>query len=278
MDYQEEDKGKKAVEAAAEILGGTAAVGVQLLLDGATGALLSVPIATAAIEILKAGAGRLFDSVGRRQRSRLGAVAVFAAEQIKRNLDEGKKIRDDGFFDKAVNQRSSAEEILEGCLIKARDTFQEKKLKHLGRLYGNLPFVQISPDIAHHLIILADRLTYLQYQIMAVAEQLPNNLNPENYVGLGLGGRFEVLLDETFDLHRLGLLSFYDAKHQRGFIYLTPAEIRPALMMPSMMTGFLLADLLGLKEIDQGELQEIRTMFAPASPEFERHRKENGNR
>ena len=77
---------------------------------------------------------RLHDLVNRfsnqRQAKRITQVTEFALDGIRCRLENGEKLRDDGFFDKTVD-RSDAEEVFEATLLKARDEPQEKKIPYI---------------------------------------------------------------------------------------------------------------------------------------------------
>ena len=51
-----------------------------------------------------------------RQSKRITDVTEFALNEIRRRLEDGEKLRDDGFFDKTID-RSDAEEVFEDVLL-----------------------------------------------------------------------------------------------------------------------------------------------------------------
>jgi hypothetical protein len=69
-------------------------------------------------------AGKTFAAIGgvaarqlsHREQVRVGAAASFAIQAIQSRFAEGQTPRDDGFFDDKKNERSAADQILEGVL------------------------------------------------------------------------------------------------------------------------------------------------------------------
>jgi hypothetical protein len=104
-----------------------------------------------------------------RQQERVGTVLAVALDDAQTRAKDGEKLRDDGFFDSGVGQRSDADELLEGVLLQAANAYQERKLRHLGAI---LPSLAVRPDISpadgHWLTQLADRLTWRQFAVLAI--------------------------------------------------------------------------------------------------------------
>jgi hypothetical protein len=70
------------------------------------------------------------------ERTRTGGVLYYATIKIKRNVEAGKTVRADGFFNRAASgacaelpfvDRPSAEEILEGVLWQHRENLKKGK-------------------------------------------------------------------------------------------------------------------------------------------------------
>ena len=57
-------------------------------------------------------------------------VMDLAKEKIDENIKNNKKLREDDFFEN-VDNRSSAEEILEGTLMVAQKEYEERKLPYI---------------------------------------------------------------------------------------------------------------------------------------------------
>jgi hypothetical protein len=184
---------------------GFAAELLQAVPAGAGGPLSS-PIAS----VIKEVGARYFAP---RERARIVTVFEVAIDRIRARLLSDHILRSDGFCEGVNNDRSPSEELLESVLLKARDSFEEKKVRHLGLFYANLVFAaHVSPQTAHQLLKLYDRLTYRQLCLIALvgergtvdveALRRPDHLDPD----------IESLKREEMELHStdigtIGLLS-----------------------------------------------------------------------
>lgn len=110
--------------------------------------------------------------LSRKERARVGAGFAFAYAKIRQNFKEGLNPRDDGFFDRDYTERFSAEQILEGVLLKCRDAYEEKKCRYISYIYANVAFMpNVSVAAATHLLQWAERLTYRQLCVIALVER-----------------------------------------------------------------------------------------------------------
>ena len=113
-----------------------------------------------------------------RQSKRITDVTEFALNEIRRRLEDGERLRDDGFFDKTID-RSDAEEVFEDVLLKARDEPQEKKIPYIGRLFENGCFdASIDSDTLHFLCKESENLTYRQLCIIKIAHEMRERRYP----------------------------------------------------------------------------------------------------
>lgn len=110
-----------------------------------------------------------------REETRVGAGAVFAINKIWERLFEGDILRDDEFFSvksNSDNERSPAEEIFEGSLLKCKNEHQEKKLRYITNIFVNTSFrSDVSPEMANQVLLVAERLSYRQFCIIAVVQR-----------------------------------------------------------------------------------------------------------
>lgn len=160
-----------------------------------TGALIAVGVAS----VIKEVAAR---HLAPRELTRVSAAAAFATERIGARLIAGFNPRSDGFFDGTRNIRSPSEELLEAVLLKARDAFEEKKVRYIGLFYANVVFADyVSPQTAHLLLKQLERLSFRQLCLLAFVGsrgsldvevlRRPNHETPE----------LEALKREEMDLH-----------------------------------------------------------------------------
>ena len=153
-----------------EIAGGAVGGGVGFLLGGPVGALVggaSGPIA--AIALRRIGQEISERHLGTREKIRVGGALVIAAEEIRRRLKNGERLREDGFFDEKQTGRSDAEEVAESVLLKVQREPEEKKIEYMGYLLTSISFdPEISVHMAHQLIKAAEQLTYRQLCILKI--------------------------------------------------------------------------------------------------------------
>ena len=162
------------IEVGAEVAGGVAASAIGFLGGGSAGAIVgagSGPLLVRALRWAGQELGERFLSP--RQQVRIGGAFAFAVDDIRLRLEQGEDLRNDGFFDKEVSpKRTPAEEILEGTLMAAERSYEERKLPYLGKLYSGIVFdSSIGPSTANYLIHLAETLTWTQYVLIRVIAQ-----------------------------------------------------------------------------------------------------------
>jgi hypothetical protein len=107
-----------------------------------------------------------------RESYRTNEALESAILQIASRLEGGAAPRDDGFFDEDSNKRSSAEERLEGVLLKARDQYEEKKLPYLGNFYANVNCsAAVLWTLANYFLKVANDLSYRQFALLAFIQK-----------------------------------------------------------------------------------------------------------
>ncbi len=139
-----------------------------------------------------------------REKVRLGAMLVIAAEEIRKRRASGENLREDGFFDEKPTGRSDAAEVVESVLLKVQREPEEKKIQYMGYLLSSIAFdPEIGVHLAHWLTKASEQLTYRQLCILklcAVKDKL--GLRKNHYRE---HARFEAalseVLDECADLH-----------------------------------------------------------------------------
>jgi hypothetical protein len=155
----------------------------------------------------------------------VGAVACYFADRILTRLAAGDVSRSDGFFLPAGKDRPPSEALLEGVLLKARDEFEQKKLRHLAAFFANLIFVEdVSPEVAYVLLKQFERLTYRQLAVLSLiggreSYDLERLQRPEHS-----DAEMETLKREVMDLHSndLGTLSLLRPKDPYWTVFLSP--------------------------------------------------------
>jgi hypothetical protein len=90
------------------------------------------------------------------ERARAGAAVAFAAELAVTRAHQDRAVRTDGFFSLTSGARSAAERLAEAVVIAARQTTEERRVRHLGYLLAE---VAVSPDVDLALAARALQLT-----------------------------------------------------------------------------------------------------------------------
>ena len=142
------------------------------------------------------------------ERARAGAVLAFAAELSVTRSHQGRPVRTDGFFSVSTAARSAAERLVEDVVQAARQTTEERRVRHLGYLVAE---VVVSPDIdvalAARALQLAESCSWRQLVFLAAVgrrDRFPLPLAPledEPRSWRAWGAHEDVI-----DLQRAGLL------------------------------------------------------------------------
>ena len=192
--------------------GASAAVSSTLGLFGPEGAVIG-GIVGKGVEIWLSKVGQDISErhLSTREKVRVGAVLVIAAEEIHKRRESGESLRGDGFFDEKQTGRSDAEEVAESVFLKAQREPEEKKIRYMGYLLASIAFnPQISVHMAHQLIKAAEQLTYRQLCILKLCVVKDHyGLRDKNYRGQGpfIPELYQVLY-EYLDLYHRGFISF----------------------------------------------------------------------
>ena len=101
----------------AESVGSVAGAGLGLVMAGPPGALLGALLAPISTALIKSGISALRSRISGREEVRTGTILYVATASIKAKLDEGKSIRNDGFFETKINDRTAAEEVIEAAIL-----------------------------------------------------------------------------------------------------------------------------------------------------------------
>ena len=98
-----------------------------------------------------------------KEKVKVAAALEAAINKMNLNLENGKAIRTDSFFDQIDFMTSDFEELMERVVYAAAEENQAKKIKYLGNILGNIAFDEkIDTDYANLLIRIAEQLTYRQ--------------------------------------------------------------------------------------------------------------------
>ncbi|HEY0127100.1 MAG TPA: hypothetical protein VGB58_08190 [Blastococcus sp.] len=117
---------------------------------------------------LRAVADEVADVPVPRERVRAGAALAFAVEYAATLHRNGRRARDDGWFDGRTGGRPAAQELAEAVVAAARRSTDERRVRHLGY---SLAEVTVSPDVdlelAGRALRLVESLSWRQLALLA---------------------------------------------------------------------------------------------------------------
>jgi hypothetical protein len=217
------------------------------LLGGPLGALAGAGVGLAIREVLLT-LGDEFEQrqLGPREKTRAGAALYWALREVEERLEDEQQPRTDGFFaPEDLGGRGRADELLEAVLTRAMAEHEERKLRHLGFLYGALVFREdLKPGHGNFLVEMAAHLTWEQLVLVALIHETPYcglpdwpAFNPFSIEAHGVAG-------QLFDLTRQGIVVRTDGRTVGAVSDVNPAYLQTAT------TGCLLVDLMRLNELD----------------------------
>jgi len=259
------DKLGKIVEGVPKY-GGSAAsaavgAGIGTLIAGPIGTVTGAMVGTAVEHVIQFAGQEIKEKVlSKSEKRKIGTVYECAKEKINRNLDEGKTLRTDDFFNPSTDGRSSADEILEGTLFAAQRENEEKKLPYMANLYANINFDEsIDRHMANQLIHIASELSYRQLVILRVigAYQTGDLVGapPRRSTEYGTITGYDniSIATDIFDLYR------------RSLVFSQSAILDAAGIIPSKLTisgmGALLYNLMDLPHMPYDELANTIVTF-----------------
>ncbi|MGF7119511.1 hypothetical protein [Methanobacterium oryzae] len=248
---------KELINAGSDIAGNAIGAGVGFLISGPEGAVIggiSAPLLK--YTFLHLASEIKNRVIGEREKVRIGATIAFAAEKIQENLEKGLKVRQDDFFEKKMDERADADEILEGILLAAQREYQEKKLHFYGNLVANIAFYpDIDSEQANFLIKLAGDISYRQLCLLNLfVNKNKYNLREERYGTKETGAKIVLLLQEIYDLDSYGILNHSGAA-LLGVGNIIPAKINV------QGAGALLYNLMELWTINTQEINQLADLL-----------------
>jgi hypothetical protein len=212
----EDDRESFDLTAASSDLGGVVAGELlSSLIPGGlpvgVGAGIGVGMAHTIRYLITEAKGRFFSP---REKRRVMTLLGLIAIAIQREKVAGRTPRDDEFFDREIDGRTTAQELGESVLYAAQREHEERKLPFLANLYAYFAFEsQIDQGMANYLVKLASAvLTYRQYCLLEIARTPDGRgLLPPGLLNKSQRedpSQVFAVLAECFELYRLGLIKF----------------------------------------------------------------------
>lgn len=201
-----------------------------------------------------------------RERQRLDVLSSEIRERIQDRIDDGESVRSDGFFQAKLRGRSSAEELLEGVLLTARDTYEEKKLKHIANIFVDAAFTdRLDAGTVYWALKQGEDLTWDQFVLLAIVGS-SDFILPEGDIGEHSGTW------ESFSLHaqlaNLGwgqreLIRAENKTTSRGY----PIPNSTASHQELTTKGKLLFDVLDLGAVTVTDCEDLLSRLTRMPPE-----------
>jgi hypothetical protein len=252
------------IDLGAGIAGALAGSAASFLMAGPPGAFVGAAGGQLLKHSLKELAGEFVSrSLGRREKERVGAAILFAAEKVRERIDQGQSVRNDDFFAEDANGRSAANEIAEGVILAAQREHEEKKLRFYGNLIASLAFAkEIDRGYANLLIRTAQQLSYRQLCLLELAGLMELtggklSLRQGSYrdAVAAIGPAQIPVLFEAYDLYTRGLI------HCGGDALLGLADIAPAKLR-LQGPGAVLFNLMELRFIDPSDVNPLISVLS----------------
>ncbi len=166
-----EKHAEKLISLGEVITGNLAGTVAGFLIGGPPGALVGATVGPIATTILKTANDFMLRTFSPKEIAKIGAGYTYAIDTIRQHIENGKSPRTDGFFDARSSGTSSADEILEGALIKCKNEHEEKKMKFIGNIFANATFTNVSADTINCALTIAERMTYRQICLLSLVGQ-----------------------------------------------------------------------------------------------------------
>jgi hypothetical protein len=251
----DKERFKNFLKKGSEITGG--AVGGAIgLIGGPAGAIAGGGLGVLTAQLMNEVIER---SLSDRQKVRIAATSTFLFEGIAKRIERGESIRDDDFFEKKIYDRSNAEELFEGTLLKCSSQFQEKKIKYISKIFEKTVFDKsVSVESAHQLLVIVESLTYRKLCILSfygrrsidfIGEVLMKDVY-SRYPNIVFTTNEKLLLQDLMELINLDLLD------KQNWMLNSNKDITPNILTLTEI-GQSLFDIMDLIEIEPKDLMPI---------------------
>jgi len=153
----------------ADTAGAATGATVGILFGGPGGAVVGATIGPPlAHAFRKIGAEINSRYISPKEDERVASALTYAIERAEQKIEDGEEIRGDGFFDEETDDRSTADEIVEGALIAAQREHEERKVEYIGYLIANICFDEsLDRSQSNALISTAERMSWRQFRILS---------------------------------------------------------------------------------------------------------------
>lgn len=226
-----------------------AGASIGLIAAGPVGAIVGAVVSPVAAAVLKR-------VLTKKEKDRVEKVYKLSISKIHENISAGKPLRND-------IDRERLKELTEGTLLKAKDTYEEKKLPFIANLLANAAFTNTPVSNLNQTLIYAEQLSFRQLTIVSV---IGRNINNEFNLSKDplMSKDKKLQIDENSmgvysDINHLMALGILGQELSAGAGPAIPSGvllISPALLI-SLYPAILLHSSMVLDYIDQKDTDEI---------------------
>ena len=157
--------GRALIEAGAPVAGSMCTAAAAVVFESSS---VAVQIDPRLAACLRAAATEAAGISIPRERIRAGAVLAFAVEHSVTLARSGRELRNDAFFAGRPGARPAAGEVLEGIVTAARLSADERRVRHLGYLLGEVVYsTDVDAELVGRALRLAEQLNWRQLAIVA---------------------------------------------------------------------------------------------------------------
>jgi hypothetical protein len=248
---EQSEKLKLIIDKGSEVGGSVAGATIGFSIAGPAGAITGAvvgPLVSAAFR--KVGTEISEKIMGPREQARVGATYTLALDKISKMLNDGKEVRDDDFFIAEENGRSKSESILEGTFLKARNEYEEKKIKCYSNFLANLSFdSSVSFEKGNALLRILEQLSFRQIIILAYFTEI-DDLSTERWMISFKDkrelGEYQDFYFELMDLYNKQLL-----QQTGGGLAISASSLGISPL------GKIMCNLIGAEEIEEDDKLKV---------------------
>ncbi|NOK71573.1 MAG: hypothetical protein GFH25_541324n16 [Chloroflexi bacterium AL-N10] len=253
MNDSEDTKYDGLVDASLDSIGGITGTAIGFTLAGPVGAFVGAAAGPYVPVLVRKVASEFQRHVlGQREERRIASVLELTVRRINSNLEQGYIVRQDDFFHLGEDDRSVAEEILEGVLIATQRDHEEKKVRYYANLFANIAFREdIDRGLANAILDLVEGWSYRKLVALAYFTR-DDHCRPHFRFGdeqsvtrLSLGA-------DVYSMGRQGVLILEDNNS-----YSIDVEIYGITEF-----GKVVAELMDLSDLDVSDVEEVGDILA----------------
>jgi hypothetical protein len=243
---------KELIEKGSEIGGSVTGVAIGLAIAGPVGALGGAAVGPiVALVFKKIGIEISEKLLSPREMIRVGATYTMALDKIAHDLQKGRKIREDDFFSEQDKDRSKSETLLEGTLLKARNEYEEKKIKYYSSFLANLNFDDtISFEKGNTLLRILEQLSYRQIAILAYINEI-ESLNTDRWM-ISFKDKSELGVHQDFYSELMDLYNQQLLQQTGGGISMSVGSMGISPLGKTMCT------LIDIENVDADDKKEVQ--------------------